>query len=103
MDGAQKNDEFREILRKLSLFGIHTTETRADHPTSPHEPITTTKSHPIQVKQTTANMVNVSIKAFKGLNGIENVKDFLADVEFAAKAFDKPAETTDETRIVLLR
>jgi len=70
---------------------------------TPHEPITTTKSHPMQVKQTTANMVNVSIKAFKGLNdGIENVKDFLADVEFAAKAFDKPAETTDETRIVLL-
>ena len=104
VDGAQEDDEFREILRRLSLVGIDTTETRTDHPTSPLEPITTTEPHPVQPNQATANMVNVSIKAFKGLkDGTENVKDFLADVEFAAKAFDKPAETTDETRIVLFR
>jgi hypothetical protein len=105
VDGAQKDDEVREILRKLSLVGIITTETRTDHRTNLNEPRTPTASRPSQPNQAvTANMVNVSIKAFRGLkDGTENVKDFLADVEFAAKAFDKPAETTDETRIVLFR
>jgi len=104
VDAAQGDNEFREILRKLSLVGIDTIEIRTNHPTSPRKPITTTEPHPLQPNQTTANMVNLKIKAIKGLkDGTENVKDFLADVEFEDKAFDKPAETTDETRIILFR
>jgi hypothetical protein len=37
---------------------------------------------------------SLTIKAFRGVKDVtENVLDFLADVEFAAKALDKPADT----------